>query len=163
MKGEEGIDYKNCYYANFTEFTKRVNNEPVYHNKNVVLVHAMREWGGKNSELWGGHAFLLDKEQNMIDDYSNQKHISKSKDRLFDVWNIQTKGKFMYFEYNYIQALEMALKTGHYGSWELLFEDWQNKKHAKYMKDYFMPKFQPRLHEMYNEVDEYHKKNRKAV
>jgi hypothetical protein len=143
----------NCYEANFNEFTSRVNNKPKYNNTNKVLVHAMREWAGKGSEMWGGHAFILDKDTNWVDDYSNNKHLSVAKDEIFEKWNIQTEGKFMYFEYDYVQAIDKAIETGHYGCWDILFEQWQNENHIEYMKDYFMPKFQPRLHTMYEEYD----------
>ena len=111
----------NCYEANFNEFTTRVNGKPVYNEGNWVLVHAMREIA---SEWWGGHAFLLNKDEDEVWDYSNGKVEVYQKADIYDTWNIQENGDKMYFEYNYIRALQMALDTGHYGSWELLFEDW---------------------------------------
>jgi len=140
----------NCYEANFNEFTKRVSGKPTYNEGNWVLVHAMREI---TSEWWGGHAFLLDKENNKVWDYSNGKVQSWDKDEIFKTWNIQEDGDRMYFEYNYVRALQMALDTGHYGSWELLFEDWKDEEWMTYMTNYFMPTFQPLQHQMRLEHD----------
>ena len=130
----------NCYEANFNEFTKRVSGKPVYNEGNWVLVHAMREIA---SEWWGGHAFLLNKDEDEVWDYSNGKVEVYQKADIYDTWNIQENGDKMYFEYNYIRALQMALDTGHYGSWELLFEDWKDEGWMRYMTEYFMPTFQP--------------------
>lgn len=132
----------NCYEANFKEFTTKVDRKPIYHEGNWVLVHAMREIA---SEWWGGHAFLLNKDFDEVWDYSNGKIEVWPKDEIFKTWNIQVEGDRMYFEYTYIRALQMALDTGHYGSWELLFEDWKNKEWIDYMKNYFQPTFQPML------------------
>ena len=140
----------NCYEANFNEFTTRVNGKPVYNEGNWVLVHAMREIA---SEWWGGHAFLLNKDVDEVWDYSNGKIEVYQKADIYDTWNIQENGDRMYFEYNYIRALQMALDTGHYGSWELLFEDWKDEGWMKYMTEYFMPTFQPLQHQMRLEHD----------
>lgn len=140
----------NCYEANFNEFTKRVSGKPVYNEGNWVLVHAMREIA---SEWWGGHAFLLNKDEDEVWDYSNGKVEVYQKADIYDTWNIQENGDKMYFEYNYIRALQMALDTGHYGSWELLFEDWKDEGWMRYMTEYFMPTFQPLQHQMRLEQD----------
>lgn len=140
----------NCYEANFNEFTTRVNGKPVYNEGNWVLVHAMREIA---SEWWGGHAFLLNKDVDEVWDYSNGKIEVYQKADIYDKWNIQENGDKMYFEYNYVRALQMALDTGHYGSWELLFEDWKDEGWMKYMTEYFMPTFQPLQHQMRLEHD----------
>ena len=140
----------NCYEANFNEFTTRVNGKPVYNEGNWVLVHAMREIA---SEWWGGHAFLLNKDVDEVWDYSNGKIEVYQKADIYDKWNIQENGDKMYFEYNYVRALQMALDTGHYGSWELLFEDWKDEGWMKYMTEYFMPTFQPLQNQMRLEHD----------
>ena len=142
----------NCYEANFNELTKRVNGVPVYHAEgDWVLVHAMRE---NASEWWGGHAFLLDRENNKVWDYSNGKVQTWDKDEIYKTWNIQEDGDKMYFEYNYIRAIEMCLDSGHYGSWELLYEDWKAEGWIEYITEYFMPTFQPLQHQMRLEMED---------
>jgi hypothetical protein len=39
-------------------------------------------------------------------------------------------------------------KTRSYGAWDLLFEDWKNKEWGSYMKNYFIPTFQPELYQV---------------
>ena len=50
----------------------------------------------------------------------------------------------MYFEYSLEDAVALAYEEEHYGAWELLYEMWENEGWAYYMKEYFMPKFQPK-------------------
>ena len=140
----EGIDYKNCYYANFNAlWSMDEENEDEALNKNeFVLVHAMREHV-PNSEFWGGHAFLLNKEHDYIMDFSNQKLIVESKDKLFKQWNIQETGWNMYFEYTLDEAMDKIQEHESYGSWDLLYEDWKAEGWIDYMKNYFIPTFQP--------------------
>ena len=43
MEGVKGIDFNNCYYANFWAFKEMDKEE----QKDYVLVHAVREMGRK--------------------------------------------------------------------------------------------------------------------
>lgn len=127
----------NCYEANFKEF---ISNQVKY--RNWKLVHAMRNPMGV-SEWWGGHAFLLDVANNRVWDFSNGDIQTWDKDEIYKEWNIQVDGLHMYFEYSHLEAIEWAQEVEHYGSWELLYEDWKSPEWISYMKEYFMPTHQP--------------------
>ena len=105
------------------------------------------------AEWWCGHAFLLNKKTNKILDFSNQKKLEGTKEELFKQWNIQEDGDRMYFEYTKQQCLNKVAEHMTYGSWDLLFEDWQNKAWAKYMSEYFIPKYQPIMHKQRTEKE----------
>ena len=122
-----------CYEANLKKYLDSVN-------KNTVLVHAMREIV---TEYWGGHAFLLDKKRNRVFDFSNGKSQQWNKDEIFEKWNIQVQGRDMYFEYTKEQALQKVLEHKTFGSWDLTFENWNDENYLEYIRDYFIPKFQP--------------------
>jgi len=128
-----------CYEANFLRFFKANNDD-------YVLVHAMREIV---SEWWGGHCFILDTKTDTVYDYSlsaNQWDIGDegiAKDVIYKEWNIQEDGLGMYFEYSFQDAVALAYEEEHYGSWELMYEMWQDENFGYYMTEYFMPKFQP--------------------
>lgn len=141
MTGERGIDYSNCYYANFWAFKEMDKEE----QKDYVLVHAVREMA---HEYWGGHAFLLNKKTNKILDFSNGKRLEGTKEELFKQWNIQEDGLRMYYEYTYKESVMKCGKTRTYGAWDLLFEDWKNKEWGSYMENYFIPTFQPDLYQI---------------
>lgn len=141
MTGERGIDFSNCYYANFWAF-KEMDKEV---QKDYVLVHAVREMA---HEWWGGHAFLLNKKTNQILDFSNGKRLEGAKDKMFKQWNIQEDGLRMYYEYTFQESVIQCAKTGTYGAWGLLLEDWKNEEWGNYMRNYFIPTFQPDLYQL---------------
>jgi len=136
----------NCYEANFIEFMARNNSDE-------VLVHAMREVG-KNSEWWGGHAFILNKSFGAVYDLSNSAEQFGIDDKgihqelIYKEWNIQKDGRAMYFEYTRDHAKKMLAKHNHFGSWELKHEDWRDEQGGenwgKYMTEYFKPTHQPK-------------------
>jgi hypothetical protein len=139
-----------CYEANFNRFTKN-------DNKDEVLVHTLREFLGKGTELWGGHAFILNTKTDQVYDYSNGairrhgKPLIIAKGLIYDKWGITEKlitGKDTYFEYTQIEACKLAVETKHYGSWELKYENWEETGWGDYMKDYFVPNFMPIRFEM---------------
>ena len=137
----------NCYEANFVEM---LQSPDTYRGDEWRLVHAMRE-NIKGSEWWGGHAFLLNTDENLVFDFSNGakmrndgKELIVDKDEIYSQWNIQVDGLFMYFEYTFQEAIKNAYEIEHYGSWELVFEDWKNPAWIDYMKDYFIPTFEPK-------------------
>ena len=129
-----------CYEANFLRFFEAKNDD-------FVLVHAMREIV---SEWWGGHCFILDTKTDTVYDFSlsaEQFGIGEegiAKKEIYEQWNIQEDGLYMYFEYSFEDAVALAYEEEHYGAWELLYEMWQHKEWSYYMKEYFMPKFQPK-------------------
>ena len=141
MTGERGIDYSNCYYANFWAFKEMDKEE----QKDYVLVQAVREMA---HEYWGGHAFLLNKKTNKILDFSNGKRLEGTKEELFKQWNIQEDGLRMYYEYTYKESVMKCAKTRTYGAWDLLLDDWKNEEWHSYMMDYFIPTFQPELYQI---------------
>ena len=141
MTGERGIDFSNCYYANFWAF-KEMDKEV---QKDYVLVHAVREMA---HEWWGGHAFLLNKKTNQILDFSNGKRLEGAKDKMFKQWNIQEDGLRMYYEFTFQESVIQCAKTGTYGAWGLLLEDWKNEEWGNYMRNYFIPTFQPDLYQL---------------
>ena len=146
MEGVRGIDFSNCYHANLWKLFEMEEKD----SQEWVLVHAVREMA---SEWWGGHAFLLNKKTNKILDFSNQKKLEGTKEEMFKQWNIQEDGDRMYFEYTKQQCLNKVAEHMTYGSWDLLFEDWQNKAWAKYMSEYFIPKYQPIMHKQRTEKE----------
>tara|TARA_R100001443_G_scaffold24148_1_gene36319 strand:- start:7072 stop:7521 length:450 start_codon:yes stop_codon:yes gene_type:complete len=146
MKGKRGVDFSNCYYANLWKLLEMEEKD----SQEWVLVHAVREMA---AEWWGGHAFLLNKKTNKILDFSNQKKLEGTKEELFKQWNIQEDGDRMYFEYTKQQCLNKVAEHMTHGSWDLLFEDWQNKAWAKYMSEYFIPKYQPIMHKQRTEKE----------
>tara|TARA_R100000781_G_scaffold23377_2_gene17266 strand:+ start:749 stop:1198 length:450 start_codon:yes stop_codon:yes gene_type:complete len=146
MEGVKGIDFSNCYYANLSKLLDMEDKD----SQDWVLVHAVREM---SFERWGGHAFLLNKKTNMILDFSNQKLLEGTKEELFEQWNIQEDGDRMYFEYTKEQCLNKVAEHMTYGSWDLLYEDWMNKEWGKYMKEYFIPNFQPVLNKQRKEKE----------
>ena len=132
-----------CYKTNFTKFFKE-------NNPNWILVHALREWGGVGSEVWGSHCFILDTLLDKVYDYSlsaSQWNIGSEgipKDMIYKEWNIQEDGLYMYFEYTRKEAVVLTYEKEHYGPFEILFDDWQHESWGYYMKEYFVPKFQPK-------------------
>ena len=94
----------NCYEANFNEM---IQNADTYKGDEWRLVHALREHF-PGSEWWGGHAFLLNTDENLVFDFSNGaqmknngKELVVDKDKIYKQWNIQEDGLFMYFEYTF--------------------------------------------------------------
>ena len=74
------------------------------------------------------------------------KELVVDKYKIYKQWNIQVDGLFMYFEYTFQDAVKFAYELEHYGSWELVFEDWKNPAWIDYMKDYFIPTHEPKRH-----------------
>ena len=138
-----------CYEANFNEFFL---NRDTYSGDEWRLVHAMREHV-KGTEWWGGHAFILNLDENLVFDFSNGaklrnngKELVVDAEEIYEQWSISKYGLHTYFEYTMEEAVKMAYETGHYGSWELKFEDWKSKDWGDYMKNYWIPNFEPKRH-----------------
>ena len=49
----------------------------------------------------------------------------------------------MYFEYTLDEAMDKIQEHGSDGAWDLLYEDWKAEGWIDYMKNYFIPTFQP--------------------
>ena len=150
------MDKGDCYQANFDEMIK---NPDTYNSDEWRLVHAMREHF-EGSEWWGGHCFLLNTEENLVFDFSNGarmkndgKELVIDADEIYKKWNICKDGDATYFEYTFQTAVEWAYESGHYGSWELKFELWREKDWGTYMKDYWIPTFEPKRHALNQSVD----------
>ena len=150
------MDKGDCYQANFDEMIK---NPDTYNSDEWRLVHAMREHF-EGSEWWGGHCFLLNTEENLVFDFSNGakmkndgKELVVDADEIYKKWNICKDGDATYFEYTFQTAVEWAYESGHYGSWELKFELWREKDWGTYMKDYWIPTFEPKRHALNQSVD----------
>ena len=114
----------------------------------------------EGSEWWGGHCFLLNTEENLVFDFSNGakmrndgKELVVDADEIYKKWNICKDGNATYFEYTFETAVEWAYDSGHYGSWELKFELWREKDWGNYMKDYWIPTFEPKRHALNQSVD----------
>lgn len=148
-----------CYLANYQRFVDS-------NNQDEVLVHANREFLGKGTELWGGHAFILNTKTNMVLDYSNGARLTNGgqpliadKEQIYDVWGITEKvinGDRTYFEYTQQDAVNWITTTWNYGPWELLLDNWEAEGWGEYMK-YFVPTFMPKRYSM--EVNENDRQN----
>ena len=145
-----------CYEANFNEM---FNNPDTYNSDEWRLVHAMREHF-EGSEWWGGHCFLLNTEENLVFDFSNGakmrndgKELVVDADEIYKKWNICKDRIATYFEYTFQTAVKWAYDSGHYGSWELKFELWREKDWGTYMKEYWIPTFEPKRHALNQSVD----------
>lgn len=136
-----------CYEASFKAFMHGI--EEFDHNE-WVLVHAMREHMGKGAEWWGGHAFLLNKKTNQVIDHSisarnnnDGEPMVTTLDKVIEMWDLRVDQEDMYVEYTRGEMVEKALETGHYGSWDLPFENWEDEGYGDYM-NMFQQKYMPR-------------------
>jgi hypothetical protein len=49
--------------------------------------------------------------------------------------------------------MQKILKHKTYGSWDLTFENWNDENYLEYVRDYFMPNFQPVTFSMIGEEE----------
>lgn len=83
------------------------------------VVHAEVEGQGAISGLRYGHAWVED--DLYVYDFSNGREIVFPKYFYYEMGKVKTT-KPKYFKYTFEQAVDKMLKTGHYGSWELITE-----------------------------------------
>lgn len=120
-----------------------------------VIVHAMREiYGG---EVWGGHAFVLNKTTNRVLSEANNdmqenggKPLDVSFEEAKEMWNLQPNDPSMYKEYTIqefnAKLFENGLDNVTLEFWDLKYENWQDDDWNDYMNNHFMPLYCPNHH-----------------
>ena len=123
----------------------------------IVLVQLERELF---TEFWGHHSVILNKRTNKVLDMSIGSRIKKGggpliadKETLWKEWNVQEDGDGMYYEYDRFQTLEFTIKEEAYTVFELKRSRWEDEGHTEYMRDYFIPNFQPTTQKLMEESD----------
>jgi len=141
MKKGENMEFEkgDCYVANFNALM----DIEKFDHKEWVMVHALREII-LGSEWWGGHAFLYNKKTKMVYDASisarnsnDGKPLNITLEEAVDKWNLKTHEPSMWQEYTRGEMVTKAIDTGHYGSWDLPYENWATMppaNYAEYMK-----------------------------
>ena len=122
--------------------------DKISHKDEHVIVHAMREiYGG---EVWGGHAFVLNKTTNHVLSKANNdvqenggKPLDVSFEEAKEMWNLQPNDPSMYKEYT-IQEFNAKLFEQGFDNvtlefWDLKYENWQDDDWNDYMNNHFMP------------------------
>ena len=105
-------------------FDEMFKNPDTYNSDEWRLVHAMREHF-EGSEWWGGHCFLLNTEENLVFDFSNGA-------------KMRNDGKELVVDADEIYKKWNICKDGNWGN---------------YMKDYWIPTFEPKRHALNQSVD----------
>ena len=132
-------------------------------DESIVLVQLEREMF---SEYWGHHSVVLFKkesgffDEDMVLDLSNGarltnegKPLIEPKEKMWEEWNVQVDGDGMYFEYNYVETIQKIMETLTYEPFELKRSRWMDEGHTEYMRDYFIPNFQPTTQKLMEESD----------
>ena len=148
----------NCYPAAWNAI-----NDPSKGN-DWVVVHALRDIF-KGAAHYGGHAFLLNKKTNTVyDDSVSAKYIDGAIDDIIDGMPFQeyvdktyvlTEGDYVYKEYTMKELNMITFENEYHSPFHLAKEMWSLEpkefaarfpgydSHADYMKNYFLPTFEP--------------------
>ena len=139
-------------------------------NGTIVLVQFEREMF---SEFWGHHSVVLFKkesgifDEDMVLDLSIGSRLKDSgepliapKEKMWKEWNVQEDGLGMYYEYTMLETFDRIVETLTYEPFELKRSRWMDEGHGEYMRDYFIPNFEPTRQKLMEESDE---RKRKGV
>lgn len=148
----------NCYPAAWNAINKSSKGD------DWVVVHALRDIF-KGAAHYGGHAFLLNKKTNTVYDNSiSAKYIDGNVDGVVDGMPFQeyvdktyllTEGDYVYKEYTMKELNRITFEHGYHSPFHLAKEMWSLEpkefaarfpgydSHADYMKNYFLPTFEP--------------------